>query len=316
MHRARSFPLVVSILGLASAAFLASCKSDGDSATSAAAATEPVRQLSFATPEDAATALRIASVEHDQKYLREIFGPEASQLGSGDPIVDQRDLSLFASAMTKHTEIERTTDATATILVGDGAVPFPVPLMRTQDRWMFDTLAGVDNMTTLRIGYDELRTIAFMRALPGAQAAYFATDWDGDAMNEYATRLLSTAGHHDGLYWPPTAGEPASPLGPYAAEGDAGASHSEATGYNGYFFRVLTAQGAGAPGGARDWMRNGQLVDGFAVIAWPAMHGETGVMAFLVGADGVVYQRDLGDGSTEAAQAIVAFDPTGWTQCE
>lgn len=311
MHRSRSLatlPLVVA------AALLASCRSDPDA--QASAASEPIKQLSFATPEDAATALRVGTAEQDAAYLREIFGPEASQLGSGDPIVDQRDLMLFTNAMARRTEIVRDGDSTATIVVGESSVPFPVPLMRTQGRWMFDTLAGVDNMTTLRVGYNELATIEFMRALPGAQAAYFATDWDGNGIREYATRLMSGEGRHDGLYWPPTANEPASPLGPYAAEGDASASLSQSTGYNGYFFRVLTAQGAGAPGGARVWTRDGRLVDGFAVVAWPAEHGQTGVMTFLVAADGMVYQRDLGDETLPAAAAIAAYDPTGWTRSE
>ncbi|MCA9283856.1 MAG: DUF2950 family protein, partial [Phycisphaerales bacterium] len=172
---------------------------------------------------------------------------------------------------------------------------------------------GVQAMQDLRVGYNELATIQFLRAIPEAQRIYKETDWNDNGVKSYATRLASTEGKHDGLYWPPAPDEPAAPLGPYAAQGSGRGPVSKLLGYNGYFFRILTARGPGAAGGAADWLHDGELTGGFAVIAWPAIYDESGVMSFLVGPDGVVYEQDLGEDSKAAAEAVTAYDPSqGW----
>lgn len=292
------------------------CAADSSSSASNSATLQAgdgsVAQLAFAAPQDAAQALEHAAAMEDSAYLRELFGPEVSDLGSGDPEVDRRELKLFARAMNERRDIVKRPDGSAAIVIGASSVEFPVPLKQVDGLWMFDTAAGVEAMTNLRIGYYELRTITFLRALPEAQRLYRATDWNNDGVLVYASRLKSSEGQRDGLYWPATSGAPASPLGPYAAEGDASVEVSEVLGYNGYLFRVLDAQGPGAPGGARSYLTGGGLTNGWAVVAYPAIYDASGVMSFLVGEDGVVFEKDLGPESAASARAIRAYDPSGW----
>ncbi|MBX3359714.1 MAG: DUF2950 family protein [Phycisphaeraceae bacterium] len=290
------------------AAILTGCSTAKQPAATSATEPQVVTQLTFATPEDAVQALAYGTANDDRAYLRQVFGPEVDQLSSGDPVVDAVDVRRFAQAIEKHHEVVQNADGTATVLIGEQSVEFPVPLEKVDGRWMFNTPAGVENLTDLRVGYNELRTIEFMGLLPAAQEEYRKSDPDGDGIPNYAQRLASTPGKKDGLYWEAGPGEPQSPLGPVAARGDN--SLSESLGFNGYFFRVLVRQGSGAPSGAKEYMKDGSLTEGFAVVAWPAVYDGTGVMTFLVGVDGIVYEKDAGK---DSAQTIQAYDPSdGW----
>jgi hypothetical protein len=285
------------------------------SSGAAKGATEQVTQLSFSSPQAAMDALTNALVTDDREYLLAIFGPEIEQLSSGDYDRDQVEKARLGAALVKSGSLRKNADGSYTVTAESdevGGFEFPVPIIPVHGRWMYDTLAGVDEMMNIRIGFNELRTIRFMQALPAAQQEYALFDHDADGMLEYATRLRSTEGLRDGLYWPHDPDLPESPLGPIAASGE---GHlSELQGYNGYFFLVLTKQGAGAPGGAKDYMSGGGLVGGFAVLAYPSFQDETGVMWFLVGMDGVVYERRPGAPEQGHPERVQAYDPSaGWT---
>jgi len=312
----RSFERYVTTAGaLAAAIIVAGCSGSGQSA--GLSATGTVTQLSFATPEDAVAALADAAATSDTAYMRSIFGPEVAEFSSGDADVDAFERQLFAAAIARRSELSPRDGGGFDVLVGERRVPFPAPIVQTQGRWIFDTLTGVDRLADQRVGFNELRTISGLRAIAAAQAEYRTADRDGDSVPEYAARVLSTPDLRDGLYWPTADNEPNSPLGAFYPEGEVPASAS--LGYHGYFFVILTSQGPGAPGGARDYFdAGGNLVGGFAVLAYPAVYGETGIMSFQMGADGVVLQKDLGPETTRTAgNSIRAFDAAaGWTPAQ
>lgn len=273
-----------------------------------------VTQLSFASPEDAVAALTYLAETRDREYGKQVFGPEADELSSGDPEVDEYEKALFAAAVRRRTELRSNGDGTVDILVGEKAVPFPVPLVEYAGRWLFDSPAGVDRMTDIRVGFHELKTIEALRAIALAQRQYREMDRDGDGVHEYAARIRSTEGKRDGLYWPTGPDEPNAPLGQFYTLGVA--PYSETLGYQGYFYKLLDRAGPNAPGGARTFRdRASNLVEGYAVLAYPAVYGETAIMTFMMGEDGVIFERDLGPARTRtAAKDITAFDPgPGWT---
>ncbi|MBL8963305.1 MAG: DUF2950 family protein [Phycisphaeraceae bacterium] len=318
MARSQNMFPGLALLALGAVAALISCSSSGgkDEGSSANRKSEVITQLSFETANDALSALRIAADENDLEYLREIFGPEASELSSDDPERDNAERLRFAAAMREFCELRPIEGGVGGfhVIVGASRIEFPVPLMQHDGRWMFDTLAGVEAMIDYRVGVNEIRTLAAMRDLPGLQREYFAVDRDGDGIQEYAQRMRSSPGMRDGLYWESRDNEPDSPLGPYAA--NAAEAYQEGLGYNGYEYRILTGQGAGAPGGARSYMKGKDMVHGFAFIAVPAIYDRTGVMTFIVGPDGVVYEKDLGPNTKGVAAAISLFDPAGWSKSE
>ena len=321
MSRINPNPMLLGVVLVGLSASGCAPKPAADTAASSMSSTASVQQLTFATPEDAATALHNAAATEDFAYLRQIFGPELPELGSGDEIEDRQELRAFASAMSYRRDIVRNADGTATIVLGRNDIDFPVRLIQVDGgeangRWMFDSLDGVERMKDLRVGFGELRTIAFLRALPAAQAEYIAVDWNGDGVRTYASKLRSGDGSFDGLWWPPGPGVPTPPLGPFAAQGDVSTQASPTRGYNGYFFRLLTAQGPGAPGGARSFVRDGRLVDGWAVVAFPSTYDETGVMTFIMGPEGTVYEKDLGPDTGTLVESITVYDPAGWTPAQ
>ncbi len=274
-----------------------------------------VTQLSFETPEDALAALKYLAQTRDREYGQSLFGPEADELSSGDPDVDEYEKSLLAAAVARRHDLRRNADGSIDIIVGENAVEFPVPLVQHEGRWLFDSPAGVDRMRDIRVGYYELKTLEAMRVVPVAQREFRSVDRDGDGVLEYARFFTSSQGGRDGLYWPTGPGEPNSPLGSFFADSEI--PRSKELGFNGYFYKMLTAQGPSAPGGAKSFMDgSGNLVDGFAVLAYPAVYGETAIMTFQMGPDGIVYEKDLGSRATRnAGKAITAFDPgSGWTQ--
>jgi hypothetical protein len=265
-------------------------------------------QQHFPSPEAAARALEAAARGSDPERLLGILGPESEEIvSSGDPVEDAAARKRFATAAAERTRIERTSDAIAILHIGRDDWPLPIPIVHEAEGWRFDTAAGKEELLNRRIGRNELAAIAVSRAYVAAQKEFAAR------FRTYAQAFRSTPGKRDGLYWEPTDGD-VSPLGPLVAAATAeGYRHGEGgeapAPYHGYFFRILTAQGAHAPGGARDYVKDGQMTGGFALVAWPADHGSSGIMTFIVGQQGVVFQKNLGEGTADAAKAITAYDP-------
>lgn len=273
-------------------------------------------QQRFASPEEAASALATAAEKQDKAEMRRIFGPRVAELKSGDAEQDREDLASFRRALAAGRQIERAGENSAVLVVGEEHWPFAVPLVKEKDAWRFQTDAGIEELENRRIGRNELRTIEACRTLIDAQQEYHARDRDGDGRLAYADRLMSTPGKKDGLYWESPGGVDPSPIGPVLA---AAATRRDAGGkrvpFNGYCYRLLTRQGPGAPGGASDYVKDGRLESGWAVIAWPAEYDHTGVMTFITSFHGVVYEADLGQETPVKVEQIEAFDPSnGWKQ--
>jgi hypothetical protein len=268
-------------------------------------------QERFAEPEVALKAFVEVLRSADLARLGDLFGAEhLHELVGDDPEEARADLTR-AYASAKDTASLRPDGPDRMIMViGRTAWPFPVPLIREVDGWRFDTAAGVEEIVNRRVGHNELAAIEVMRAYAEAQRVYASEDRDGDLVLEYAQHLASTGEQHDGLYWPTAAGEEPSPFGPFLAEvNDYLQGRQAGEPYRGYSFRVLTGQGPHAPGGAYSYVINGNMVAGFALLAWPATYGDSGVMSFLVTNDSIVLEADLGPETTERARAITAYDP-------
>jgi hypothetical protein len=287
------------------------------------ASAAPVKQLTFASPEKAVQALIVSLRKADTVSLKSIFGPGSEKLvSSGDPANDRRIRKVFVSAYDEMQRLDREGPSKAVLVVGKNEWPFPIPLVRSNKRWRFDTKAGMQEIIDRRIGANELDTVQTCLAFIDAQMEYAMNDYDGNGLLEYAAKFQSDAGTKNGLYWETAEGEEPSPLGELfakaKAEGYTGKKSGEGPSpYHGYYYRILTAQGEHANGGALDYMVNGRLMGGVALIAYPAQYGASGIMSFIVNHDGVVYQRDLGPKTAEQAAAITAFDPgPGWTKVE
>jgi hypothetical protein len=272
-------------------------------------------QQVFPTARAAADALVVAAAANDMKALEAIFGPDAGVvLNSGDPVDDANNRKWFATKATEKMTIELEGDDWAIIDIGEKAWPFAIPLHHRKDGWVFDVAEGKEELLDRRIGYNELVAISVARAFVDAEREYAAEDADGNGSHEYAGRILSSEGKRDGLYWPTAAGETASPFGPLVAEASGkGYSGKTDTGerapYEGYYFKVLTAQGSHAPGGATSYEENGTLTKGFALVAWPATYGASGIKTFVVNQLGIVFEKDLGPQTDTVAPAMTASDP-------
>ena len=274
-------------------------------------------QTKFPSAEEAAAALAKAAGANDMAALRIILGPEADRLvGSGDPIADKAAGAGFAASYAAKHALTPGPQGQMTLTVGENDWPLPIPLMQVAGGWQFDSAAGAEELVNRRIGRNELWTIRALLAAALAQKDYFDRAQRGSGSGFYAQRVLSTPGKMDGLYWEADTDEAPSPLAPLVQlaleEGYPGATSrsGQLVPYHGYFYRILKAQGPSAPGGAKEYVRNGQMSGGFAFLAWPSRYNSSGVMSFMVGPDGVVYQRDLGPGTAEVASRITRFDPT------
>ena len=275
-------------------------------------------QTSYATPEAAAQGLIDALATGDRQAIQAVLGPDADQLGSGDPVADAADRKHFVAIAQSQHRIVHADDNVAYMEVGPKEWRLPIPIVKERDGWQFDTPAGVQVVEDLRVGRDELHTIATMRAYVDAQYEYAAQNPTGEPGRQFAQRFKSSEGKKDGLYWPVAPGEPQSPLGPLAAkaaeEGYFKTPSDKPTPYHGYVYRILTAQGAHVPGGAMSYMVNGRLTRGFGLLAYPAVYGKSGVMTFMVNQRGIVYQKDLGEKTPALAEKITAYDPDdSWT---
>lgn len=269
----------------------------------------------FASPEEAVSALTTAVKTQDGDALRAIFGPSIADIKNPDRIQATNEFTTFAAALAAQQRIVRESDTRCVLELGPGSWPFPVPIIQQAGRWHFDTAAGTEELLNRRVGRNELEVLATMRAYVDAQREYASRDRDGDEVLEYAQRLASTPGTKDGLYWPLDLDGEISPLGPLVAEAQIGgydlSAKAGADGrapFHGYFFKILNRQGKSAPGGKYDYLINGNLIGGFALVAWPAEYGHSGVMTFVVNQQGRVYQRDLGPKTPATAQRMKEYD--------
>jgi len=276
-------------------------------------------QSTFDTPEAAAKALIDAAAKNDDAALKALWGPSAADLvqDGADPIV-ARDRAEFAQVAQEKMALERHDDGTVVIVVGENEWPLPVPLVQEGGRWRFDAASGREEILARRIGNNELDAIAICRGYVDAQVAYAAADRDGDEVREYAQRIVSTPGTKDGLYWAtnPDSDEELSPLGPLVASLQQYVTEkSKDAPFNGYYWKVLTAQGSHAPGGAHSYVINGNMIAGFALVGVPARYMDTGVMTFLVSHHGKVLEKDLGENGLATVEAMTAYDPDDtWTE--
>ena len=281
-----------------------------------ALAAAPV-QKTFASPEDAAAALVQAVKAHKKADVLSVLGNAAEWISSGDATADRAAGDRFVAAYESKHVITRDGDV-AKLAIGNDGYPFGFPLVKTGDRWRFDTAAGKEELLARRIGENELDAIKVLQAIVDAQHEYASADRNGDGVLAYAQKFVSSKGKRDGLYWPTNAGEAASPLGPLVVRASAEGYKKQEKGptpFHGYYYRLLKGQGSNAPGGALDYVVKGRAIGGFAVAAYPAKYGNSGIMTFMVNQDGKVYQADLGPNTQAHVSKMQRFDPgKGWTQ--
>jgi len=285
-------------------------------AMTSAASTAPTAKA-YATPEVAVDDFLGAIRNYDLKALLSIFGSEAERIFvSEDPVADENLRKEFLRLYDEKHEIKPEGDLKRILLVGTDPWPMPVPLVKSMEGWRFDTESGIDEIINRRIGRNELSAIQTCLAAGDAQREYFRRDHDGDDILEYAQTFRSSAGHQDGLYWPAAEGEPESPMGELVATASDEGYGPVDTAFHGYRYRFLTAQGAAAPGGAYNYMVRGNQIGGFAVVAYPASYGDSGVMTFMMSHAGIVYQKDLGENTEAAALSMESFNPEGWAEVD
>jgi len=276
------------------------------------------KQTLFANPEEAMQTLVNAAKAKDRAALAEIFGARSlQQLLSGDPVADNREMDQFAAAVEKSAKLERVNDTKFILTIGERNWPFPIPIVREEERWRFDAQAGAEEILNRRVGENEMSAILTCRAYVLAQWQYFTeADENNDGVAEYAQKFISTPGKRDGLYWETAEGEKPSPLGSlvaaaraegYGRKGDNSAPKRAP--YHGYYFKILTRQGAHAPGGKYNYIINGNMIAGHALVAYPDKWGSSGIMTFIVNQQGRVYQKNLGPKTAEIAGSMTEYDP-------
>jgi len=295
---------------------LAACARAHDTAPTAAPA-QPA-QRSFASPEEAGAAVFAAAQAGDQAALLTIFGPDAKEiLSSGDAVKDRENMHDFVAAYAQMHRWRKIKAGGEMLYIGADNFLFPIPLdEKSAGAWQFDTDAGKDEILARRIGRNELAAIAACTALANAQAQYFSRSHDADPVKQYAQRIVSDEGKQDGLYWPVSTGQAPSPLEDvyeFAKATGYTAAGTHPRPFNGYYFLMLTKQGDKAQGGAKDYVVDGKMTGGFAFVAYPAEYRNSGIMTFIVGPAGVVYQKDLGANTATTAAAMTEYNPgDGW----
>jgi len=270
----------------------------------------------FNSPAEAVTALAEAVHTTNRVAFTALFGPETERLVNPDTVQGAQELAEFAAAFNATNRLVRDSDVRMILEVGNNGWPFPIPLIKTAAGWQFDTAAGTDEILNRRIGRNELDVLRIMRAYVEAQREYAGRDRDGDGVLEYAQKIASSPGRMDGLFWPPELNGEISPLGPLFVQAQSegyfheqSATNAQPQPFHGYLFKILTRQGKSAPGGRYDYIINGNMIGGFALLAWPAEYGDSGVMTFIVNQQGRVYQRNLGPYTARLVRNIVIYDP-------
>ncbi len=273
--------------------------------------TDPAKQRKFATPDAAVQAALAACAKNDLDALLAIFGREnRGLLVTADRASDQTGRSEIVAMYRQSQSLEPVDKATKVLVIGEDAWPFPIPIVRHGKQWRWDTDAGREELINRRIGENELEAIKVCNAFVEGQAVYAGTDWDNDKVHEYAQQFGSTKGKRDGLYWESKKGAPESPFGPLIADaGDYAKDKKKGDPWYGYQYRILFRQGANVPGGAHDYVINGNMIAGFAMVAYPAQYGVTGIMTFVVSHQGDVFERDLGVNTKSVAAKIKSYNP-------
>jgi hypothetical protein len=272
---------------------------------------------SYPNPEQTVDAFVSSLRSNDLNGLAAVFGKGSERLfRSEDSVADKNLRTEFLKLYDAKHELTTRDDGAKVLVVGNDNWPLPVPLVKTDNGWAFDTSEGADEVVDRRIGRNELLTIQTALAIGDAQRDYYRVDRNGDNILEYAQKFRSTSGQHDGLYWRVNnAAEQASPLGALVASAAEEGYPASSTSLHGYKYRLLTAQGPDAPGGAYSYLVRKSQIGGFAVVAYPVAYGESGIMTFIVSHDGIVYQRDLGKDTQDESEKIKVFDPDkGWTR--
>lgn len=286
----------------------------GLSTLSSRPAAQAAQHRTFASPEDAVKALVESLKAGNLDQLLTIFGQEGKELiASSDPATARLNRQVFTVAAGEQWHLEDAGPNRKTLVIGNEEWPFPVPLVKEASGWRFDTAAGKEEVVARRIGRNELAAIGTIRAYVTAQRRYAQQGHDGKPAGMYATKFQSDPGKENGLYWPTAKGQRRSPLGDLVAqaaeEGRPVGGREQPSPFHGYYFKILTAQGAAASGGARSYVVKGDMSGGFALLAWPAQYDVTGVMTFLVNQDGIVREKDLGPGTDAAARKMTAYNP-------
>ncbi len=280
------------------------------------ACAKPGAQAGFQTPEAAFDALVAALEKNDLAMANQLLGPDAGDLlESGDALQDQADRADFVARYKAGHSLQEDGADRQILVTGENDWQFPIPAVKKDGKWMLDGAAGADELVYRRVGENELGAIAVAYGFVDAQNEYAALGHDGDPPGIYALKLVSDPGLQNGLYWPTEGDETPSPAGEFvAAAAGEGYRANEGAAYHGYHYRMLYKQGANAKGGEREYFKDGLLTQGFALVAWPADYGASGVMTFLVSQDGEVFQKDLGEDTAAAVQQMIAFDPdSSWT---
>jgi hypothetical protein len=271
-------------------------------------------QKTYSSPESASSALVTAAQSNDEKAMLEILGPDGKQIvSSGDEADDARNRANFAKRYQEMHRLVKEPDGTVTLYIGAENWPTPIPIVSKGNLWYFDTAAGKKEILHRRIGRNELSAIRVCQELVAAEKEYHSTH------DEYAQKIYSDEGRHDGLYWKAADGEDKSPIGPLVASAVDNTKRQDGapTPYRGYYYHILTSQGKNGPGGAKSYIVNGKLTAGFAFVAYPAEYRSSGVMTFIVNEDGVVYQKDLGRKTDVLAKALTAYNPNStWRKAE
>src|SRR5215471_16907199 len=268
-------------------------------------------QQRFQTPEAAVEALVAAARTGDRKTVLSILGPGSQELvSSGDPVEDDNNKQEYLAAYDAQHRVVAESGKPATLVIGKNDWPFPIPIVQRDGQWSFDTAAGREEILARRIGRNELAAIQASLAYFDAQNEYADRHKANSGAAVYAQRIVSSPGKQDGLYWPTTGNEPPSPLGEAVADAtQRGYRVGAGEPFNGYYFKILTRQGPTAPGGAVDYIVNGDMIGGFGLVAYPAEYGNSGIMTFIVNNDGDVFQKDLGEGTARIASRMTAFSP-------
>lgn len=273
-------------------------------------------QKTFSSDDEAAKAMVDAARDENHDQVHEILGPAWKELVSGDKVEDANAFKDFSEHAAQRTRLEKKDASTSVLYIGDDDWPFPIPVVKSSDgKWFFDTEAGKAEILARRIGANELGAIDVCQAYVRAQRQYARHDHDSMDLPQYAQHLVSSSGKHNGLYWEAESGQESSPFGPLVADAEmegyqepqAGQNHHEP--YHGYHFRILKAQGSAAPGGKYSYVIHGNMVAGFALVAFPDKYGSSGIMTFIVNQNGKVYQKDLGPDTTRVASQMTEYNP-------
>lgn len=275
---------------------------------------QQAHQRTFSSPEEASTALVSATQKNDETAMIDILGPDAKRIvSSGDEAEDASSRANFVQRYKEMHRLVKEPDGSVVLYIGAHNWPTPIPLVDKGSSWYFDTDAGKKEILYRRIGRNEVSAIRVCQELVAAQKEYYSAQH-----NEYAQKIVSNDGQHDGLYWKAANGESQSPIGPLLAAAFTQDNQSgDATPYRGYYFRILARQGKDASGGTKSYVVDGKMTQGFAFVSYPAEYRSSGVMTFIVNKDGVVYEKDLGKSTEVVAKEMKAFNPaTGWRKAE